>query len=318
VAVFTEVSFDEAAALLKRLNAGELTRLTGIAAGIENTNYFAEAPGGHFVITVFERLSQLELGFYLQLMKHLARQQLPVPDPLTDDAGEMVHRLAGKPAAIVNRLPGAPQPLPTLAHAAQVARALARTHLAGDGFPWTQPNPRGLAWWTQTTPGLLPLLDPAQRVVLEAELQFQQQLATTPAYLALPRGPIHADLFRDNVLFADGQLTGLIDFYFAGVDTFLFDIAVCLNDWCSDAATGQLFEDRAADFMAAYADVRALEAEERQLLPALMRASALRFWISRLYDRHVPRAAALLEAHDPSEFERVLHARIDHPWTLAR
>ena len=311
MAVFTELSFDEAAALLKRLQAGELTRLTGIAAGTENTNYFAEVAGAQLVITLFERMSLTELPFYLGLMKHLARRQLPVPDPLADDTGELIHRLAGKPAVVVSRLPGAPELVPTLAHCAQVGRALARMHLAGRDFQRTQPNPRGLAWWTQATPGLLPLIDPAQRPLLESELHFQQQLAGTPAYLGLPRGPIHADLFRDNVLFENDQLSGLLDFYFAGVDTWLFDIAVCLNDWCTDAATGQLRGEHATQFVAAYSAVRTLTAEETQLLPALMRAAALRFWVSRLRDWHTPRDAAVLEARDPAELERVLRARID-------
>jgi homoserine kinase type II len=195
---------------------------------------------------------------------------------------------------------------------------LARLHLAGADFAMQQPHLRGLAWWTETVPVVLPFLTATQRELIESELAFQQHLAATPAFAALPRGAIHADLFRDNVMFDDGpdgdRLSGLFDFYFAGVDTFLFDIAVCLNDWCIDLATGRLEEDRATALVAAYVAVRPLAGGERRLLPALMRAAALRFWLSRLWDLHLPRDATLLTAHDPEHFERILRERVATPW----
>ena len=168
-------------------------------------------------------------------------------------------------------------------------------------------------------PLVLPHVSAPQRELLQVELAFQHQVASSAAYAALPRGPIHADLFRDNVMFEPGdlgheRLCGFFDFYFAGVDTFLFDIAVCLNDWCIDLATGTLAEDRAQAFVAAYSDVRTLAGNERRLLPALMRAAALRFWISRLWDFHLPREASILKPHDPTHFERVLSARVASPW----
>jgi len=125
----------------------------------------------------------------------------------------------------------------------------------------------------------------------------------------LPRGPIHADLFRDNVMFEGEALTGFFDFYFAGTDAFCFDLAVCLNDWCVDLQTGSQDAVRSAHFITAYESVRPLQAAERRLLPAMARAAALRFWISRLWDLHLPRAASVLTAHDPSHFERVLRQR---------
>jgi homoserine kinase type II len=150
--------------------------------------------------------------------------------------------------------------------------------------------------------------------MLRDELAYQQQVAASAAFASLPRGPIHGDLFRDNVMFDGDRLTGLFDFYFAGVDTLLFDIAVCLNDWCIDLESGRLDEDRASAFVAAYDAVRRLESQELRLMPALMRAAALRFWTSRLWDLHLPRRAALLTAHDPTHFERVLSQRRSAPW----
>jgi homoserine kinase type II len=175
---------------------------------------------------------------------------------------------------------------------------------------------RGLDWWNQTVPVVLPYLDPAQSALIRSELAYQNHIAESSTYVALPRGPIHADLFRDNALFEGEQLTGVFDFYFAGVDTWLFDLAVCLNDWTLDPQTAVPDPARFAALLQAYGQVRALSAAERRLLPAMLRAAALRFWISRLWDFHLPRDARLLQAHDPSQLERVLRERVAHPVTL--
>jgi homoserine kinase type II len=328
MAVFTEVGLDEASALLTRLGAGTLQSLQGIGAGIENTNYFAtttvdDADGAGpqtrtWVLTVFERLTFEQLPFYLQLMQHLAQRGLPVPEPRADAHGQLVHRLAGKPAALVNRLPGAHQLAPDLHHCTQLGHLLARMHLAVADFAPQQPNLRGLTWWTETAPQVLPFLSADQQALLRDELAFQQQLAASAAYASLPRGAVHADLFCDNVLF-DGlpgheKLTGAFDFYFAGTDTFGYDLAVCLNDWCLHPADGRLDEARADALLAGYTQERPLHPAEVRLLPALLRAAALRFWLSRLADWHLPRPAALLQPKDPGHFERVLRGRIAAPW----
>jgi homoserine kinase type II len=333
MAVYTEVSFDEAAALVSRVGLGTLTALQPIASGIENTNYFADATQGstqgRYVLTLFERLTHEQLPFYLQLMKHLAERGIPVPRPHGDAAGALLHTLHGKPAAVVDRLRGRHHLAPDAAHCALVGDMLARMHLAAADFPLVQPNLRGLDWWAETVPVIEPYVDAAQAQLLSDELAFQQQLAASAAYQGLPRGAIHADLFRDNVMFepADAtgsepggadRLSGFFDFYFAGVDTLAFDLGVCLNDWCIDLASGRLDEQRAAAFVAAYDAVRPLTSGELRLLPALMRAAALRFWISRLWDLHLPRDATLLKPHDPTHFERVLSARREAPWHYTR
>ena len=323
MAVFTEVSVDEASAFVSRLDVGTLTGFRGIQAGIENSNFFVdterEGDVRHWVLTIFERLSFEQLPFYLHLMRHLARRAIPVPEPQADANGAILHTLKGKPAALVNKLDGGHQLAPDADHCTQVGAMLARMHLAGQDFELSQPNLRGLAWWIDTVPLVRPFLDDSQRALIDAELAFQQQLAASPAYTGLPRGPIHADLFRDNVMFDRGtvgheRLSGFFDFYFAGVDAFLFDIAVCLNDWCIDLESGAMADDRAQAFVRAYATVRPLTSSECRLMPALLRAAALRFWLSRLWDLHLPRDATLLKAHDPAHFERVLRARVAEPW----
>jgi homoserine kinase type II len=314
MAVYTEVSFDDAAALLGSVGLGELQALSPCSGGIENTNYFADTSAGRFVLTVFERLRADELPFYLQLMKHHAGHGLPVPRPHADASGSLVLALRGKPAAIVDRLPGEHHLAPDAADCASVGEVLARLHISARDFAPAQPNLRGLSWWLETVPIVSPHLDPARADLMADELAYQRHLAASSAYAALPRGAVHADLFRDNVMFVGRELAGVFDFYFAGVDSLLFDIAVALNDWCVDLPSGRLDEDRADAFVAAYERLRPLETAEIRLLPALMRAGAFRFWLSRSWDQHLPRDAVVLKAHDPDHFERILVQRREAPW----
>jgi len=313
MAVFTEVSEPQAAELMQTLNLGTLTGLRGIQGGIENTNYFATTDKGEYVLTLFERLNFKQLPFYLHFMKHLAERGIPVPDPAPNRNGDILHSLNGKPAAVVNKLEGKSQLAPMNVHCAGVGGMLARMHLAGADYNRSQPNLRGLPWWNETVPVVLPYLTLDQAALIRSELAFQNHTAASSAYAALPRGPVHADLFRDNVMFNGEDLTGFFDFYFAGVDTWLFDLAVCLNDWCIDLSSGRHEAERAKAMIDAYQQVRPLSSAERQMLPAMMRAGALRFWISRLWDFHLPREASMLMPHDPSHFERIVRERMAHP-----
>jgi homoserine kinase type II len=315
MAVYTEVSLEEAQSLFAQLGLGQVTQLKGCQGGIENTNYFVDcqldgAPS-RYVLTLFERLTHEQLPFYLYLMKHLAQRGIPVPDPQADKVGDILLTVLGKPACVVNCLRGGSELAPSAAHCATVGTMLARMHLAGRDYARAQPNLRSLPWWNETVPVVLPFLEAQQAQLINSELAYQNHIASSSAYAALPRGPVHADLFRDNVMFEDGKLTGFFDFYFAGIDSFLFDIAVCLNDWCINLETGEPNAERQAAFLSAYQTERPLEAAERALLPAMLRAGAMRFWTSRLWDFHLPREASMLKAHDPAHFERVLRARVE-------
>jgi len=316
MAVFTPVTEEQAALLMSQLGLGELTELRGIEGGIENTNYFATTDLGDYVLTLFERLNHEQLPFYLYLMKHLAEKGIPVPNPAANSDGDILHTLCDKPAAVVNRLLGKSQLTPDAVHCAAVGAMMARMHLAGEDYNRSQPNLRGLAWWNDTVPVVLPYLEEDQARLLQSELAFQNHIAQGAAYQALPKGPVHADLFRDNVMFEGEKLTGFFDFYFAGNDTWLFDLSVCMNDWCIDLNSGEHAPERALAMLNAYQEVRPLRSAERQLLPSMLRAGALRFWISRLWDFHLPREASMLKPHDPTHFERVLRARLTSPFKL--
>jgi len=313
MAVFTSVTDDDARALLKHYNIGEFVSLRGITAGIENTNFFLATTQGEFVLTLFEVLTHEQLPFYIELMHHLSVRDAQVPQPQTMRNGTRITTVHGKPTAIVQRLNGGYEPAPGVAHCTLAGRAMARIHNAAQDFPLSQPNLRGLSWWLETGPKVMPFLDAAQADMLSDELRTQSQAAVGADWQALPLGPSHCDFFRDNVLF-DGtfespQLGGVIDFYFAGCDHWLFDVAVAVNDWCIDRATGALDVPRVEAWLAAYAALRPFTDAERRAWPTMLRAAALRFWVSRLYDYFIPRQAETLKPHDPRHFERLLTLR---------
>ena len=313
MAVFTPVSLDEIIPWAAQFPIGTVRSIQGISSGIENSNFFLFTDRGEYVLTIFEKLSFEQLPFYLNLMRHLAERDVLVPAPIANEQGDILHRLQGKPAAIVSRLHGDWVPAPRPVHCASVGAMLARMHLAAHDYPLYQPNLRGLSWWQETTPVVLPYLSDDNQQLLRAEMQFQENLAASTIYPSLPSGPIHADLFRNNVMFNGEQLSGFFDFYFAGCDRWLFDVAVTVNDWCIDLDSGATDAARVRALLDAYHAVRPFTVEESSAWPAMLRAAALRFWISRLYDFYLPREAEMLTPHDPTHFERILRHRIAHP-----
>lgn len=310
MAVFTAVSLDDLSTWIEQFPLGKATALQGIASGIENSNFFLSTEQGEYVLTIFENLSFEQLPFYLELMRHLAQRGVLVPAPVATRAGSLVADLHGKPAAIVGKLDGRSQMDPQPVHCAAVGAMLAKMHLAARDFPLSQPNLRGLAWWTWATPQVLPMMADDTADLLRTEMRYQVDIARGAAYAALPSGPIHADLFRNNVMFDGERLTGFFDFYFAGCDSWLFDLAVTVNDWCIDVDSGVLDVARVRALLDAYHVLRPFTDDERRLWQPLLRAAALRFWLSRLYDLHQPRAAEMLTPHDPTHFERILRERI--------
>jgi homoserine kinase type II len=310
MAVFTPVSLDDLSDWISQFSLGKALSIKGIASGIENSNFFIHTDAGEYVLTIFENLTFAQLPFYLHLMRHLAQHGVSVPAPVPNRAGEIINALHGKPAAIVTKLAGSSQMTPQPVHCAAVGAMLARMHKAAIDFDIRQPNLRGIEWWRETTPAVLPHIPPEAGALLQAEMQFQEAFAASAEYRELPRGPIHADLFRNNVMFDGERLTGFFDFYFAGVDSWLFDVAVTVNDWCIDLDSGVLDAARARALLSAYHAERHFTPAEQRAWQPMLRGAALRFWLSRLYDFYLPRDAEMLTPHDPSHFERILRKRI--------
>lgn len=305
MSVFTTVTLEQLRVWLERYPAvGAVKELRGIASGITNTNYFVITENSRFVLTLFEHNSAEELPYFLNLMAHLAKQGVPCPRPVVNVDGHYLGELNGKPASLVSCLRGASLEQPSADHCREVGHFLAAMHQAGQSYPATMQNPRGPHWWATTAAKVLPKLSSSEQALLEEELAYQARYRD----MDLPRGVIHADLFRDNVLFDGDKLGGAIDFYYACNDALAYDLAITVNDWCVHE-DGSLDFDRQDSMLGAYESVRPLTTEERLAWPVLIRAGALRFWLSRLHDFHFPVPGEMTHAKDPDHFRRILEAR---------
>lgn len=309
MSVFTPVSNSQLEVWLQDYAIGELVELKGISAGITNTNYFVTTTQARYVLTLFEQNSLEELPYFVDLMTHLASHGVPCPRPIADKNGQCLHTLNGKPAILVSSLSGRDVESPTITHCSEVGRVLANMHLAGQSFEAQYPqhnsyNQRGADWRISTANKVLPHLSDEDQQLLQSTMAFQAQFDTS----ALPKGVIHADLFRDNVLFDETTLGGLIDFYYACHDVLAYDLAIAVNDWCV-RADGSLDALRLNAMMNAYQAVRPLTEAEKAAWAGLLRIAALRFWLSRLHDQIFPHEGELTHAKDPNHFKKILKLR---------
>jgi homoserine kinase type II len=309
MSVYTPVSAAELDAFLTQYPAGTRVDFAGISAGIENSNFFVTTTGGEYVLTLFEQHTPETLGYFLAIMQCWAQAGIPVPLPLTACDGQVLNTLNGKPAALVTRLPGSHPDQTNVEQCAEIGAMLARMHLAGTHFPLQRAPDRDHTWRIKTAQRLLPQLNAQDAALLQTELLFQQ----TIPFSELPKGTIHADLFRDNVLFYEGHLSGILDVYFACTDSLLYDLAVLVNDWCCHA-DGSLDSLRLQACLQAYHAIRPWNALETTHWPGVLRAAALRFWLSRLVNQFYPPAGELTLQKDPQEFRaKLLHRIIECP-----
>jgi homoserine kinase type II len=305
MAVFTRVTEAEITTWLTNYSLGTLLELQGIASGIENTNYFVTTSNGRFVLTLFEKLTANELPFYLNLMAHLARHGIPCPAPVADKKNQFLGLLNGKPACIVSRLSGKSVTDPTAANCAAVGAMLGQMHNAGLSFADAMPNARGAEWRGSAAEQVRQFLPTRDQLLLDIEIAYHLEHTLEQ----LPRGVVHADLFRDNVLMDEERVGGLIDFYFACNDCLLYDVAITVNDWCMNS-DGTLDAERTRTFLQAYHSARPFTPEETKNWPNALRLGALRFWVSRLFDLHLPRDGEMIKPHNPEQFKRILQNHI--------
>lgn len=305
MSVYTAVEQNELEAFLLHYQLGQLVEYEGITAGIENTNYFVTTSKGEYVLTLFESLTHDELPYFLELTAHLAEHQVPSAHPMPDEHNHYLRNLNNKPAALVQRLQGQGVEEPTIAQCAAMGKALGHLHVVGQDFKCHRENQRGPHWWYTTSKEVMVYLSTTEQTLLQDELDFQQ----LHRHDTLPVGVIHADLFRDNALFVDDTLTGIIDFYYACNDVLLYDVAVTANDWCSNK-DASLDEARLRAFLDAYVTERQFTVDEKTAWPVMLRAAALRFWLSRLKDKYFPREGELTHIKDPTVFENILRNRV--------
>jgi len=308
MSVFTTVSNAAMEAWLARYSLGSLTVLDGIASGVTNTNYKVTTTQGRYVLTLFETLRASELPYYVNLMAHLAHHGIACASPIANLRDEMIDELCGKPTIIVPWLEGAPIETPTAAQCHALGAMLAHMHKAGATYTGRMSNPRGPVWWNAAAQQLYGFMDHRDAQMLRDEVKLQGH----HRFEHLPSGVIHADLFRDNVLMAGDQIGGFIDFYYACNDVLIYDLAITVNDWCA-LPDGQMHDELAHALCGGYQAVRALDAGEKDAWLLMLRAAALRFWVSRLWDWHKPQSGELTYRKDPTVFQRILahHAERD-------
>lgn len=311
MSVFTKVTHAELLDFLQQYPVGEVVGFQGIGEGVENTNYFVDTDDGRWVLTLFERLNYADLPFFLGLMEHLAAHGFPSAAPLHTHDGRSLLTLNGKPAAIVRRLVGQSVLFPNLAQCRATGEVLGELHRVAGSFKGQAHNSRGAAWRREVAAELMPKLPADARALIESELHAQAALDLG----SLPQGIIHADLFRDNVLFVDDRLTGVIDFYYACTDSLLYDLAITVNDWCFDPQ-GVPNLARAQGMIQAYNARRQTTAAEHAAWPLVLRAAALRFYLSRLYDWVYPREGGMVHIKDPDAYRRILEHHRREPLPL--
>lgn len=312
MSVYTALGAAEIQAFLDQYALPPLGAFTPVLGGIENSNYFVQlVDGRELVLTLFEELPAEDAAVLGPLLVHLERSGVPVAPPLRNTAGRQLGRLAGRPAQLAPRLPGAHPEAPDSAQCTAMGEALAHLHLALREYPLARPNAHGAAWWHA-----LALRWQAQLPADEATL-LQRILARYDAacaqHPALPRGLIHGDLFRDNTLFVGDAVTGVLDFSEIGLDHWLLDIAITVNDFCRQWPATTPDPVRRAAFLTGYESARPLSAGERAVLPVFLAVAALRFWLSRLEiaarNRAEGRGGAHVLEKDPAEM-RLLAERL--------
>lgn len=307
MSVYTHLEHEELAEFLSQYDLGQLVGFEGISAGIENTNYFIDTTKDgvqtRYVLTVFEKNTFEEMPYFINLMGFLSNAGIATAEPMVTRSGQNLLTLKGKPAAVVECLNGSDTPTPNTHQIEQIACAMADMHIKGADYPAHRDNCRSFNWWADALKQLEGTASAEDIAIAQAEMDTQAKLDRTP----LPSGVIHADLFKDNALFDGDKLAGVIDFYFACNDVFIYDMAVTLNDWCNQS-DGTLDENKARAFLNAYQSVRALTDLEKQHFNLMLRCAALRFWLSRLMDFHFPREGELTQTKNPDDMKRILLA----------
>jgi homoserine kinase type II len=303
MAVYTDITEIEIAAFLDAYDIGSLLSYKGIAEGVENSNFLLHTSEGAFILTLYEkRVNPNDLPFFLGLMDHLAARGISCPLPVHQKSGKMIGTLADRPAAIVTFLEGMWMRRPTVAHCREVGAALAAMHVAGEGFGIKRPNALSVSGWRPLWHAAAPRADEVEKgLAAEVESDLRDLEAHWPSNL--PVGVCHADMFPDNVFFLGDKLSGLIDFYFACDDLFVYDLSVCLNAWCFEKDNAFNLTKGSA-LLAGYQSVRPLSAAEADALPLMARGSALRFMLTRLFDWLNTPAGALVVKKDPLEYVR--------------
>jgi homoserine kinase type II len=309
MSVFTELSRDDIESLLGAYTLGHYAGHQGISAGTENTNYFVDTDLGQFVLTVFEKHQPDELPFFLALGEHLHDSRCAVPQPFRTADGEFMVQVHGKPGVIFERVHGKHHQASPV-HAATLAAALGKIHQSTGLFSGKRLHSHGVEWIRSQQASLKNQSSDDDVTLLAAAMARIDNIDRS-----LPLGVIHADLFHDNALFEGTELTGIIDWYFAGMDLYALDIAICLIDWCLDDG-GLIDPAQARAFIQAYDRVRPLKSQERNAIPDLTIQAATRFWLSRELALRAHSGDGNVTQKDPRQMKYIVSHLLQNPLDL--
>ena len=304
MSVYTSVNIKELKIWLQDYAFDNLTDYQGIKSGITNTNYFLMTAHDRFVLTLFEKNTIEDLPYFVDLMSHLATHSFLCPKPILKKNGTALSILKNKPALIVTCLKGKEVTNPEVNHCKAVGKSLAELHVKSANFVAQHQNTRDLSWIKKTAETLFNELPQDESKLLKEEILYQEK-----QNYKLPKSTIHGDLFNDNVLFLNDEVSGFIDFYYACTDYLILDVAIAVNDWCVNS-DGSFDESRLNAFLDAYKKIRSFNDNEDRAWNDVLRLASLRFWVSRLNDFYHAEEGELTFIKDPNHFKKILKKRI--------
>ncbi len=304
MSVYTSVNIKELKIWLQDYAFDDLTDYQGIKSGITNTNYFLMTVHDRFVLTLFEKNTIEDLPYFVDLMSHLATHSFLCPKPILKKNGTALSILKNKPALIVTCLKGKEVTNPEVNHCKAVGKSLAELHVKSANFVAQHQNTRDLSWIKKTAETLFNELPQDESKLLREEILYQEK-----QNYKLPKSTIHGDLFKDNVLFLNDEVSGFIDFYYACTDYLILDVAIAVNDWCVNS-DGSFDESRLNAFLDAYKKIRSFNDNEDRAWNDVLRLASLRFWVSRLNDFYHAEEGELTFIKDPNHFKKILKKRI--------
>ncbi len=307
MAVYTKIDKKDISYINQKFEVEKIINFKGIKQGIENTNYLLSSKNKKFILTIFEkRVSKKEIPFFMKLMDQLNNSKINCPKPLKNKNGNYLIKIKNKIACIVSFLKGRDKKTLNLKNCYDVGKMIARMHLSTNKFKLYRKN-------SMCIKNLSPLLKSIKfkskkftNIEKFLKTNFNETKKKWPK--KLPNGIIHGDLFIDNIFFKNNKLSGVIDFYFAANDYFMYEIAICVNALCFDKKNSKFFINRkkVKNLIKGYESVKKISILEKKSLNILCKAAAMRYFLTRLYDYTNTPKTALIKIKDPLEYYQKL------------
>jgi homoserine kinase type II len=307
MAVYTKIDKDDISYINKKFDIENFISFHGIKQGIENTNYLLKSKKNKFILTIFEkRVVNKELPFFMQLMEILNHNKINCPKPIKNNEGSYLIKLKNKKACIVTFLEGKDKRKLNIKNCFEIGKIIARMHLITKNIKLYRKNSMGI----NNLNSLLKLIKFKSKKFdyLEKFLKSNLNNVKKKWPKSLPKGVIHGDLFIDNIFFKNNKLSGILDFYFAANDYFMYEIAICINALCFDKKGKRFFinKNKVKSLIKGYENIKKISQKEKNSLNALCKGAAIRYLLTRLYDYYNTPKTALIKIKDPNEYYQKL------------